>query len=118
MQFFAVESWLYDSVPIIGKVFEQIINDIYKKNLLIQNKMMLGENLVDLKKITMPLLNIVGTKDDLVSAESSRTITDVVSSNDKKTLELPLGHVGLCISRTAHKKLWPEVGKWLIEHSK
>jgi polyhydroxyalkanoate synthase len=117
MQFFAVESWLYDSVPIIGKVFEKIINDIYKKNLLIQNKMMLGENLVDLKKITVPILNIVGTNDDLVSAESSRTITDVVSSKDKKTLELPTGHVGLCISRTAHKKLWPEVGKWLIEHS-
>ena len=117
IQFFAVESWLYDSVPIIGKVFEQIINDIYKKNLLIKNKMMLEEDLIDLKKITMPVLNIVGTNDDLVSAESSRSITDVVSSKDKKTLEIPIGHVGLCISRTAHKKLWPEVGKWLKEHS-
>jgi len=116
-QFFAVESWLYDSVPIIGKAFEQIINDIYKNNLLIQNKMMLGDNLVDLKKITMPVLNIVGTNDDLVSAESSRTITDVVASTDKQTIEFPTGHVGLCISKTAHKKLWPEVGKWLKEHS-
>ncbi len=116
-QFLAVESWLYDSVPIIGKAFEQIIDDIYKNNLLIQNKMMLGENLVDLKKITMPILNIVGTNDDLVSAESSRTITDVVSSEDKQTLEFPTGHVGLCISKTAHKKLWPEVGQWLKKHS-
>ena len=116
-QFFAVESWLYDSVPIIGKTFEKIIDDIYKKNLLIQNKMMLGDNLVDLKKITMPVLNIVGTNDDLVSAESSRTITDVVASTDKQTMEFPTGHVGLCISKTAHKKLWPEVGKWLKEHS-
>ncbi len=117
VQFFAVESWLYDSVPIIGKAFKQIINDIYKENLLIQNKMKLGKNLVDLKKITMPVLNIIGIKDDLVSAESSRTITDVVLSKDKKTLEFPTGHVGLCISRGAHKKLWPEVGKWLKEHS-
>ena len=116
-QFLAVESWLYDSVPIIGKAFEQIIHDIYKNNLLIQSKMMLGDDHIDLKKITMPVLNIVGTNDDLVSAESSRTITDVVSSNDKKTLEFPTGHVGLCISKTAHKKLWPEVGKWLKEHS-
>ena len=61
---------------------------------------------------------IVGTNDDLVSAESSRTITEVISSDDKKTLEFPTGHVGLCFSKTAHKKLWPEVGKWLIEHSK
>jgi polyhydroxyalkanoate synthase len=116
-QFFAVESWLYDSVPIIGKTFEKIIDEIYKKNLFIQNKMMLGDTLIDLKKITMPVLNIVGTNDDLVSAESSRTITDVISSKDKKTLEFPTGHVGLCISKTAHKKLWPEVGKWLKEHS-
>ena len=116
-QFFAVESWLYDSVPIIGKTFEKIIDDIYKKNLLIQNKMIVGGNLVDLKNITVPVLNIVGTNDDLVSAESSRTIIDVVASTDKQTIEFPTGHVGLCISKTAHKKLWPDVGKWLIEHS-
>ena len=117
IQFMAVESWLYDSVPIIGKAFEQIINDIYKNNLLIQNKMIVGKDVVDLKKINMPVLNIVGTKDDLVSADSSRTVTDAISSTDKKTLEFPTGHVGLCISGTAHKKLWPEVGKWLTEHS-
>jgi len=70
--------------------------------------MMVGENLVDLKKITMPVLNIVGTNDNLVSAESSRKITDVIPSKDKKTLEFPIGHVGLCIGKTAHKKLWPE----------
>ncbi len=118
IQFMAVESWLYDSVPIIGKAFEQIITDIYKKNLLIKNKMMLGKDYINLQKITIPVLNIVGTEDDLVSAESSRTITDIISSKDKKTLEFPTGHVGLCISRSAHKKLWPEVGKWLIERSK
>jgi polyhydroxyalkanoate synthase len=116
-QFFAVESWLYDSVPIIGKTFEKIIDDIYKKNLLIQNKMIVGDSLVNLRNITMPVLNIVGTKDDLVSAESSRTITNVIASTDKQTMEFPTGHVGLCISKTAHKKLWPEVGKWLKEHS-
>jgi len=116
-QFFAVESWLYDSVPIIGKTFEKIIEDIYKNNLLIQNKMMLEDNLVDLKKITMPVLNIVGTNDDLVSPESSRTIIDIVASTDKQTIEFPTDHVGLCISKTAHKKLWPEVSIWLKKHS-
>ncbi len=65
-QFFAIESWLYDSVPIIGPVYREIVNQIYKKNLLIKNKMRVGSDLVDLKKITMPVLNIIGTKDDLV----------------------------------------------------
>ena len=52
----------------------------------------------------MPVLNIVGTNDDLVSAESSRTIINILSSKDKRTVEFPTGHVGLCISKTAHKK--------------
>jgi polyhydroxyalkanoate synthase len=79
--------------------------------------MIVGGKLVDLRNITVPVLNIVGTNDDLVSAESSRSIIDVVASTDKQTMEFPTGHVGLCISKTAHKKLWPDVGKWLIEHS-
>ena len=116
-QFLAVEYWLYDRVPIFGKAFEKIIEDVYKKNLLIQNEMDLGGKTINLKKISVPILNIVGTNDDLVSAGSSRTITNIVSSQDKKTIEFPTGHVGLCISKFAHKKLWPEVGEWLIEHS-
>lgn len=116
-QFMAVESWLYDSVPIIGRVYKTIIDDIYKKNLLIKNQMHLGKEKIDLKKITMPFLNIVGSNDDLVPPESSRTITDVIASSDKKLLEFPTGHVGLCISSRAHEKLWPQVYDWVSKRS-
>ncbi|HSB57307.1 MAG TPA: alpha/beta fold hydrolase [Nitrosopumilaceae archaeon] len=112
-EFFAIEGWLYDSVPIIGSVYKEIVDQIYKNNLLIKNKMKVGTDLVDLKKITMPVLNIIGIKDDLVPPESSRSIMDVISSTDKKLLEFPTGHVGLCVSPIAHEQLWPEVGKWL-----
>ncbi|TBR08550.1 MAG: alpha/beta fold hydrolase [Candidatus Nitrosotenuis sp.] len=116
-QFFAIEIWLYDSVPIIGPVYKEIVNQIYKKNLLIKNKMRVGSDLVDLRKITMPVLNIIGTKDDLVPPDSSRSIMNAISSTDKKLIEFPTGHVGLCVSADAHEKLWPEVGKWLTERS-
>lgn len=117
MQFFAIETWLYDSVPIIGPVYREIINQIYKKNLLIKNKMKVGPDTVDLRKITMPVLNIIGTKDDLVPPSSSKSVMDVISSSDKKLIEFPTGHVGLCTSQNAHELLWPEVGKWLAERS-
>lgn len=116
-RFFSIEMWLYDSRPIIGEVFRKIVDDIYKNNLLIKNKMKVGEKLVDLKKITMPVLNIVGEKDDLVPPQSSRTINDVIDSKDKKLLEFPTGHVGLCISSTAHERLWPDVVEWLALRS-
>ena len=117
MQFFAIETWLYDSVPIIGGVYREIVNQIYKKNLLVKSKMSVGTNLVGLEKITMPVLNIVGSKDDLVPSQSSKSIMNVIPSKDKKLIEFPTGHVGLCISEQAHEQLWPEVGKWLSQRS-
>ena len=116
-QFIAVETWLYDSRPIIGHVFSKIVDDIYKKNLLIKNKMRVGGDLVDLKKIIVPFLNIVGQEDDLVPPQSCLSITNEVGSTDKKSIEFPTGHVGLCVSSRAHEKLWPEVVEWLAKRS-
>lgn len=117
MEFFAIENWLYDSRAIIGEVFKEIVNNVYKKNLLIKNKMEVGGNLVDLKKITVPFLNIIGERDDLVPPSSSRTVMNVVGSEDKRQIEFPTGHVGLCISAEAHEKLWPDVSDWIAKRS-
>ena len=117
LQFFWIETWLYDGRPIIGGVYREIVNEICKNNFLIKNKMMVGPHKIDLRKITMPLLTIVGAKDYLVHPTSSKSIISAVGSNDKKLLEFPTGHVGLCISEKAHELLWPEVGKWLAKRS-
>jgi class III poly(R)-hydroxyalkanoic acid synthase PhaC subunit len=117
LRFFWIETWLYDGRPIIGDVYRKIINDICKKNLLIKNRMQVSGHTLDLGKITMPVLNIIGSKDDLVPSESSKPILSVVGSTDKKLIEFPTGHVGLCTGRKAHEQLWPEVGKWLAQRS-
>ncbi len=116
-QFFAIETWLYDSRPIIGQVYRDIVDQVYKKNLMIKNKMKVGSKIINLKDISIPVLDIVGTSDDLVPPSSSKSIIDAIGSTDKKLIEFPTGHVGLCISITAHEKLWPEVGKWLVQRS-
>jgi polyhydroxyalkanoate synthase subunit PhaC len=116
-QFFAIETWLYDSRPIVGEVYRDIVDQVYKKNMLIKNKMKVGSKIINLKDISIPVLDIVGTKDDLVPPSSSKSVIDVVGSTDKKLIEFPTGHVGLCISATAHENLWPEVGKWLAQRS-
>src|SRR5690242_10514514 len=68
---------------------------------------------IDVKNITVPLLNIVGTEDDLVQAASSIPLNDLVSSTDKKLIQFPEGHVELCISSHSHTNLWPKVVAWL-----
>lgn len=117
IQFFSVETWLYDSRPIIGEVYREIVNQVYKQNLLLRNELRVGNDVINLANITMPVLDIVGEKDDLVPPQSSKSIINAIGSKDKKLIEFPTGHVGLCISKEAHEKLWPEVGKWLAQRS-
>ena len=116
-QFFSIETWLYDSRPIIGEVYREIVDKVYKKNMLIKNNMKVGADMVKLGNITVPTLDIVGTYDDLVPPSSSKSIIDAIGSSDKRIIEFPIGHVGLCISQVAHEKLWPDVGKWLADRS-
>ena len=73
-QFFATETWLNDSPPIIGEIYREFVEHCYKENLLIKNKMRIREGhannnfdtVVNLKNIDMPFLNIVAKRDDLV----------------------------------------------------
>ncbi len=112
--FLAVENWLFRTPPIPGVLYRQIINDLYKRNLLIRNDIKINGKAVDLKKIDVPLLNIVAENDDLVSPASSLAVNEYVSSVDKKSIKIPGGHVGLLISKRAHEKLWPEVADWIL----
>lgn len=99
LQFFAMETWLYDSRPIIGEVYREIVNQVYKDNLLIRNEMRVGNDLINLANITMPVLDIVGEKDDLVPPQTSKSIINTVGSKDKKLIKFPTGHVGQCICK-------------------
>jgi len=76
-----------------------------------------NRQIVNLKNITMPLLNIFARKDDLVAPNSSKALNDAVGSTDKSLMEFNSGHVGTCISSRAHRELWPKVGEWIANHS-
>jgi len=74
--FLRIEKWLYDTPPIAGETFRQWVVDIYQKNLLAANEMRIGNEVVDLSKIQIPLLNIVAEEDHLVSPQCSAPLND------------------------------------------
>jgi polyhydroxyalkanoate synthase len=113
--FFEVERWLYNTPPIPGKMYRQIVNDLYKNNLLVANKLKVGDKTVNLKEVDVPLFVAVSEKDDLVSPESTFAVNECVSSNDISKIRMPGGHVGLIISKSSHERLWPNISKWIVE---
>lgn len=115
--FLRIEKWLYDTPPIAGETFRQWIADIYQKNLLVKNELKLGNELIDLSKIRVPLLNIVADEDHLVSPQCSAPLNDVVSSTDKRLMRFHTGHVGLIASLYSQNNVLPKVGQWLKARS-
>jgi poly[(R)-3-hydroxyalkanoate] polymerase subunit PhaC len=125
-EFFATETWLYDSPPVIGEIYREFAEYCYKQNLLIKNKMRIegvgedndNDTIIHLKNINTPFLNIVAEKDDLVAPSASKALNNVLTeSHDKSLIEFKSGHVGLMIGKQAHRQLWPKVGEWINKHS-
>jgi polyhydroxyalkanoate synthase len=115
--FLRIEKWLYDTPPIAGETFRQWIKDIYQKNLLARNELKLGSEIVDLSKISVPVLNIIAEEDHLVSPQCSAPLNDSVSSNDKRLMRFHTGHVGLIASSYSQNNVLPKVGQWIKARS-
>ncbi|MDQ6723690.1 MAG: class III poly(R)-hydroxyalkanoic acid synthase subunit PhaC [Thermoproteota archaeon] len=114
--FLRIEKWIYDTPPIAGETFRQWVKDIYQKNLFAKNKMVIGEDRIDLSKIKIPLLNIVAEADHLVTPECSIPLNNLVSSSDKSLMSFPTGHVGLIASGFSQKTVLPKIVKWINIH--
>ena len=115
--FLRIEKWIFDTPPIAGETYRQWIEDIQQKNLLVKNEMKLGNEIIDLSNIRVPLLNLVAEDDHLVSPPCSLPLNDSVSSIDKRLMRFHTGHVGLIASSYSQNNVLPKVGQWLRARS-
>ncbi|MRR16952.1 MAG: class III poly(R)-hydroxyalkanoic acid synthase subunit PhaC [Deltaproteobacteria bacterium] len=111
--FVRMERWIFDSPDVPGETFRQFVDDCYKNNLLIQSKMHLNGKRVDLKKLTMPLLNFFGEYDHLVPPEACNRLTKAVGSRDTEDVCLETGHIGIYVSSKFQRQFAPKIARWL-----
>jgi polyhydroxyalkanoate synthase len=115
--FVRMEKWIFDSPDQAGEAMRQFINDLYKNNLLIKNKLVIDGKRVNLKKINMPLLNIYAEQDHLVPPSSTKPLNDAVSSKDKTLFAYPGGHIGIYVSSRSQTEMAPAISEWLVQRS-
>jgi len=113
--FVRMEKWIFDSPDVPGEVFREFIKECYQANKLIQSRLEVGGEPVDLKKITMPLLNIYARYDHLVPPEACDKLTKSVGSRDTEDICLDTGHIGIYVSSKLQEKFAPKVAAWLKE---
>ena len=115
--YFAMEGWLNDNIPVAGEVFREFTKYLYQQNRLVKGTMPVGRHIIDLANITCPVLNLMAQKDDLVPPTQSLPFNDLISSTDKETIDFPAGHIGLAVGGKAQKELWPQAVEWLANRT-
>ncbi|WP_419659460.1 PhbC3: poly-beta-hydroxybutyrate polymerase [Desulfosarcina variabilis str. Montpellier] len=113
--FMRMEKWIFDSPDLPGEVFRQFTKDCYQGNKLIKSKLSVGGKQVNLKKLTMPLLNIYGKYDHLVPPEACNRLTAAVGSKDTEDICLNTGHIGIYVSSKCQEAFAPKIAQWLKE---
>jgi polyhydroxyalkanoate synthase subunit PhaC len=116
--FVRMDKWIFDSPDLPGEVFRQFVRDCYQGNKLLQNKMEVGGERVDLGKLTMPLLNIYGKYDHLVPPEACEKLIDHVGSTDKENICLDTGHIGIYVSSKFQEAFAPKIARWLKQRDR
>ena len=115
--YFAMEHWVNDNIPVAGETFREFVKKLYQGNQLVRGELLLGDGKVDLGRITCPLLLLTASSDHLVAPASTEGILPHVRSEDVKTMGIDAGHVGLVVGGKAHKTFWPKATGWLADRS-
>ena len=115
--FVRMEKWIFDSPDQVGETLREFVKDLYQENKLVKGELVIGGKKVDLKNITMPLLNVYAEHDHLVPPASSIPLNNLVSSADKQLASFPVGHIGLYVSSRSQKEIAPQIANWIFQRS-
>lgn len=118
LNFLRMEHWKADLPAVAGEMYRKYIKDLFRDNKLIKGELELGGRTVDLKKMTVPYLNVYATEDTIIPNESTVAVMPKIGSKDKTEIAFPGGHIGVFVGSKSQKELAPAVAKWVIEHSK
>lgn len=111
--FMAMEKWLADRPDLPARLAREWLIDCYQRNHLVQGRLQIGGEAVDLSRITCPILNVYATGDHIVPPPCSRALQLHVDTSRYAEFALPTGHVGAFVSERAQTLLAPRILRWL-----
>lgn len=112
-RFLQVEKWLHDAPDQAGKAFKELAEQLYRDNKLIQGKLFLEGRKVDLARITIPVLNVMASEDEIVPVSASRSLNRYIKSPDYAHRLYPSGHIGIYVSDKVGKRMPKSIASWL-----
>lgn len=117
-----VERWTLDEAPMPGRLFEQVVEDLYRRDSLMRGTLDIAGRKIGPANVTAPLLAVYDPHSVVVPPQSVTPFCDAAGSRNKRLLRyegdtgVALAHVGALMGENAHKQLWPEIFAWVAEN--
>ncbi len=111
--FLRMEKWIFDSPDQAGETFRQFVKEFFQKNGLIKNQISIADKRVQLKNLTMPILNVYATDDHIVPPSASMALKKYVPNSEYQEIAFKGGHIGIYVSNRAQRELAPAISQWL-----
>ena len=111
-----LNQWLNDLLPFPAEAYRQFIKEFVQANKLVRWGLFIGGSLVDVSRITCPILVLAHTEDLLAPPESAKALVDLVASQDREFFEVSggnVGHIDIVVGSEGPKVTWPKVSSWL-----
>jgi polyhydroxyalkanoate synthase len=117
LNFLRMEKWLADRPDHPGEAAKQWLKDLYQDNKLVKGEFTLAGEKVNLKRITMPVLNVFAEQDHLVPPSASRVLGDHVGTKDYTQIAFRGGHIGIYVSGRAQREVPSAIHDWLAQRA-
>ena len=113
----AMNTWVRDTIPMTGAAYRQLINEFYKENRLMEGKLVIHGERVDLGKLKANVLNVIAEGDHITPPCQSEGVMGRIGSQDKEVFRVRGGHIGIMAGSGAEKNTWPHIESWLAARS-
>jgi polyhydroxyalkanoate synthase subunit PhaC len=117
-----VERWSLDEMPMNARLFEQMVELLYRENRFMNGTLTINGRLALPQQVDMPLRAIVDERCRIVPPRSVVPFIDAVRSTDKQVLTYPgdigvsVQHAGMLVGKHAIRHLWPQIMNWIQGH--
>lgn len=114
-----VERWTLDEFPLPRRLVAELAALLAGEDRFVRGGLMIGGRRASPAEIAAPLLCVLDPRCRVVPPESVLPFYAAVASRDKTLLHyhgdvgVSLQHVGMLVGRQAHKRLWPEIVRWI-----
>lgn len=114
-RFLRVEKWLNDAPDQAGRAFRELAKHFYRDNKLIKGDIKLGSHKVSLASLSIPVLNVMASQDEIVPMSASLALKKYVSPALYSEQVYPSGHIGIYVSDKVGGHMSQGIAQWLGE---